>query len=99
MLKERVQFLRNGGKRDENLILPLNDSISTTLSVDQMHAKTTIMASPHFKEDKMWLNSKKKTTREAKKEMGGVENRKCASERIRMIEEDGHSLETAADEG
>lgn len=26
-----------GGKRDEKLILPLNDSISTTLSTDQVH--------------------------------------------------------------
>ena len=29
-----------GGKRDEKLILPINDSVSVTLSSDQMHAKT-----------------------------------------------------------
>lgn len=45
-----------GGKRDETLILPVNDSISGTLSTDQLCAKTTIAADPSFTEDKMWLN-------------------------------------------
>lgn len=49
-------LLISGGKRDENLILPINDSISGTLSTDQLCAKTTITADSSFTEDKMWLN-------------------------------------------
>lgn len=49
-------LLFSGGKRDEKLILPVNDSISGTLSTDQLCAKTTITADPSFTEDKMWLN-------------------------------------------
>lgn len=46
----------SGGKRDEKLILPVNDSLSGTLSTDQLCAKTTIAVDPSFTEDKMWLN-------------------------------------------
>lgn len=49
-------FFFQGGKRDEKLILPVNDSVSGTLSTDQLCAKTTIAADPSFAEDKMWLN-------------------------------------------
>lgn len=54
-------FTFPGGKRDEELILPINDSLSGTLSTDQMCAKTTIAASPQFKENKIWLNGKEET--------------------------------------
>ncbi|KAG8241019.1 hypothetical protein J6590_096261, partial [Homalodisca vitripennis] len=50
-----------GGKRDEDLILPLNDSISTTLSMEQMRATTTIMQSPDFDKDRIWLNGKEES--------------------------------------
>lgn len=50
-----------GGKRDESLILPLNDSLSGTLSTDQMCSKTTIAASPNFKENRIWLNGKEES--------------------------------------
>ncbi|KYN12825.1 Diphosphomevalonate decarboxylase [Trachymyrmex cornetzi] len=46
------------GKRDESLILPTNDSISATLDTAQLHAKTTVMISSDFKEDRIWLNGK-----------------------------------------
>lgn len=49
-------MLISGGKRNEKLILPVNDSISGTLSADELCAKTTISAQPSFSEDKMWLN-------------------------------------------
>jgi len=53
-----IAVIKYWGKRDETLILPINDSISVTLSSDQMHAKTTVTASPDFSEDKIWLNKK-----------------------------------------
>lgn len=54
---ERI-FLFSGGKREENLVLPLNDSISLTLSQEEMCATTTVMTSPHFTSDRIWLNHK-----------------------------------------
>ncbi|KAF5273322.1 hypothetical protein FQR65_LT04744 [Abscondita terminalis] len=56
-----IAVIKYWGKRDENLILPLNDSLSATFSTDQMCAKTTIMASPDFKENKIWLNGKEES--------------------------------------
>lgn len=57
-----VQFLRIlGGKRNEELILPVNDSVSGTLSTDELCATTTIIADPSYTEDKMWLNDEEVT--------------------------------------
>ncbi|XP_076623411.1 mevalonate diphosphate decarboxylase [Colletes latitarsis] len=53
-----IAVIKYWGKRDETLILPANDSISATLDTDQLCAKTTVMISPQFKEDRMWLNGK-----------------------------------------
>ena len=47
-----------GGKRDESLILPVNDSVSVTLSSEQMHAKTSVTANANFSSDRIWLNGK-----------------------------------------
>lgn len=47
---------RTGGKRDEKLMIPLNDSLSGTLSMDQLCARTTIALSADFATDQMWLN-------------------------------------------
>lgn len=51
-----IAVIKYWGKRDETLILPINDSISASLGTEQLCAKTTVMISPDFKEDCMWLN-------------------------------------------
>jgi diphosphomevalonate decarboxylase len=51
-----IAVIKYWGKRNESLILPINDSISVTLSSAQMNAKTTVTASPNFTQDKIWLN-------------------------------------------
>ncbi|KAG4067343.1 hypothetical protein HA402_000334 [Bradysia odoriphaga] len=51
-----IAVIKYWGKRDDKLILPVNDSISGTLSTDQLCAKTTISASPTYTETKYWLN-------------------------------------------
>uniref|UniRef100_A0A452TRY0 Diphosphomevalonate decarboxylase-like N-terminal domain-containing protein n=1 Tax=Ursus maritimus TaxID=29073 RepID=A0A452TRY0_URSMA len=43
-----------GGKRDEDLVLPINSSLSVTLHQDQL--KTAI--SKDFTEDRIWLNGR-----------------------------------------
>lgn len=45
-----------GGKLDEDLIIPINDSISGTLSLTDLSAMTTIAVSETFDRDQMWLN-------------------------------------------
>ncbi|XP_071557158.1 diphosphomevalonate decarboxylase [Temnothorax nylanderi] len=61
-----IAVIKYWGKRDEFLILPTNDSISATLDTDQLHAKTTVMISPDFKEDRIWLNGKEEDIKNAR---------------------------------
>lgn len=51
-----MALIKYWGKRDEELILPINDSISMTLDANEMSANTTISASESFKQNRMWLN-------------------------------------------
>merc|ERR1719187_3087476 len=51
-----IAVIKYWGKRDEKLILPINDSVSVTLSSAQMHAKTSVAAGPGFAKDRIWLN-------------------------------------------
>lgn len=51
-----IALIKYWGKRDEELILPINDSLSVTLSTDEMCAKTTAAAAASFKDHVMWLN-------------------------------------------
>ncbi|XP_074575295.1 diphosphomevalonate decarboxylase MVD2, peroxisomal-like [Curcuma longa] len=51
-----IAVIKYWGKRDEALILPVNDSISVTLDPDHLSATTTVAVSPTFDRDRMWLN-------------------------------------------
>ncbi|UYV70358.1 MVD [Cordylochernes scorpioides] len=51
-----IAVIKYWGKRNEDLLLPINDSISVTLSKEHLCAITTVATSKDFKEDKMWLN-------------------------------------------
>ena len=53
-----IAVIKYWGKRDEALILPINDSISVTLDPDHLSATTTVAVSPSFPSDRMWLNGK-----------------------------------------
>ncbi|KAK4279525.1 hypothetical protein QN277_011295 [Acacia crassicarpa] len=53
-----IAVIKYWGKRDENLILPINDSISVTLDPNHLCTTTTVAVSPSFKQDRMWLNRK-----------------------------------------
>lgn len=52
-----------GGKANEDLILPLNDSLSLTLSTDDLCAQTTVAVGKHFTEDRIWLNGKEESVK------------------------------------
>lgn len=53
-----IAVIKYWGKRDETLILPINDSISVTLDPDHLCTTTTVAVSPSFDQDRMWLNGK-----------------------------------------
>jgi diphosphomevalonate decarboxylase len=53
-----IAVIKYWGKKDEQLIIPLNSSISATLDQKDLRTVTTIMASKEFSENKMWLNGK-----------------------------------------
>lgn len=49
-----IAIIKYWGKRDEKLILPMNESISVTLD-EQLKTKSTVMFSEKFKEDEVYL--------------------------------------------
>lgn len=51
-----IAVIKYWGKRDEKLILPLNDSVSGTLDTSVMCAKTSVCARPDISENEIWLN-------------------------------------------
>lgn len=53
-----IAVIKYWGKREEALILPINDSISVTLDPDHLSATTTVAVSPSFEKDRMWLNGR-----------------------------------------
>lgn len=56
-----IAVIKYWGKRDEKLILPINSSLSGTLSQEQLQTKTTVMSSPNFEKDQIWLNGKEES--------------------------------------
>ncbi|KAJ8041834.1 Diphosphomevalonate decarboxylase [Holothuria leucospilota] len=56
-----IAVVKYWGKRDEELILPINSSISATLHIDHMCATTTVAASRDFTKDRIWLNGKEES--------------------------------------
>ncbi|KAF8391467.1 hypothetical protein HHK36_023772 [Tetracentron sinense] len=53
-----IVVIRYWGKRDETLILPINDSIRVTLDPDHLSTTTTVAVNPSFEQDRMWINGK-----------------------------------------
>ncbi|XP_066099671.1 diphosphomevalonate decarboxylase [Saccopteryx bilineata] len=51
-----IAVIKYWGKRDEELILPINSSLSVTLHQDQLKTTTTAVISKAFTEDRIWLN-------------------------------------------
>lgn len=56
-----IAVIKYWGKRDEELILPLNDSVSVTLDTSVMCAKTSVFASSKITSNEIWLNGKKES--------------------------------------
>ncbi|UXI22317.1 hypothetical protein NH340_JMT08260 [Sarcoptes scabiei] len=52
-----IAVIKYWGKSDEDLILPLNDSVSTTLSMDELCTTTTIAIGSDLSKNRFWLNN------------------------------------------
>lgn len=53
-----IAVIKYWGKRDKDLILPVNSSLSVTLHQDQLKTTTTVAYCRDFEEDRIWLNGK-----------------------------------------
>nr|XP_020029132.1 diphosphomevalonate decarboxylase isoform X2 [Castor canadensis] len=53
-----IAVIKYWGKRDEELVLPINSSLSVTLHQDQLKTTTTAAISKDFSEDRIWLNGR-----------------------------------------
>ncbi|XP_054524544.1 diphosphomevalonate decarboxylase isoform X1 [Pan troglodytes] len=53
-----IAVIKYWGKRDEELVLPINSSLSVTLHQDQLKTTTTAVISKDFTEDRIWLNGR-----------------------------------------
>ncbi|XP_004913622.3 diphosphomevalonate decarboxylase isoform X2 [Xenopus tropicalis] len=53
-----IAVIKYWGKQNEELILPINSSLSVTLHQDQLKTTTSAAASREFTEDRIWLNGK-----------------------------------------
>ncbi|CAL8243420.1 unnamed protein product [Lota lota] len=53
-----IAVVKYWGKRNEDLILPINSSLSVTLHQDQLKTTTTVASCRSFQEDRIWLNGK-----------------------------------------
>lgn len=54
-----IAVIKYWGKSDEKLKIPINDSLSGTLSINDMCATTSIAISSTFQHDELWLNGTK----------------------------------------
>ncbi|KAK2854098.1 hypothetical protein Q5P01_006759 [Channa striata] len=53
-----IAVIKYWGKRNEELILPINSSLSVTLHQEQLKTTTTVATSRSFQDDRIWLNGK-----------------------------------------
>lgn len=51
-----IAIIKYWGKKDEKFKIPINDSLSGTLSIDEMCATTSVAISNTYHTDKFWLN-------------------------------------------
>ncbi|XP_051884056.1 diphosphomevalonate decarboxylase isoform X2 [Pristis pectinata] len=82
----------DGGKRDSDLILPINPSLSVTLHQDQLKSTTTVTASRYFKEDRIWINGKEENIENPRLQTCLREVRRLARKRRNTGDENSNTL-------
>jgi len=54
-----IAVIKYWGKIDEDLKIPLNDSLSGTLNMNELNATTSVAMSEKFASDELWLNGER----------------------------------------
>ncbi|XP_047385310.1 diphosphomevalonate decarboxylase isoform X2 [Sciurus carolinensis] len=85
-----IAVIKYWGKRDEELILPINSSLSVTLHQDQLKTTTTAAISKDFTEDRVWLNGQEEDVGQPRLQACLREIRRLARKRRSTV--DGDSL-------
>ncbi|KAK1330358.1 hypothetical protein QTO34_010547 [Cnephaeus nilssonii] len=83
-----IAVIKYWGKRDEELILPINSSLSVTLHQDQLKTTTTAVVSKDFTEDRIWLNGREEDIGQPRIQACLREIRRLARKRRSGDEED-----------
>nr|KAF6407498.1 mevalonate diphosphate decarboxylase [Molossus molossus] len=83
-----IAVIKYWGKRDEELILPINSSLSVTLHQDQLKTTTTAVISKDFTEDRIWLNGREEDIGQPRIQACLREIRRLARKRRSDEEED-----------
>ncbi|XP_069312487.1 diphosphomevalonate decarboxylase [Eulemur rufifrons] len=76
-----IAVIKYWGKRNEELILPINSSLSVTLHQDQLRTTTTAAISKDFTEDRVWLNGREEEAGQPRLQACLTEIRRLAQER------------------
>ncbi|XP_004645091.1 diphosphomevalonate decarboxylase isoform X1 [Octodon degus] len=87
-----IAVIKYWGKRDEELILPLNSSLSVTLHQDQLRTTTTAAISRDFLEDRIWLNGQEEDVEQPRLQACLREIRRLARKCGSTGDEDQHLL-------
>nr|XP_033795931.1 diphosphomevalonate decarboxylase [Geotrypetes seraphini] len=83
-----IAVIKYWGKRNEELILPINSSLSVTLHQDQLKTTTSAAASRDFKEDRIWLNGREENINQPRLQSCLREIRRLARKRRSGSEEE-----------
>jgi diphosphomevalonate decarboxylase len=81
-----IAVIKYWGKRDSELILPCNSSISVTLDTNDLHTHTSARISPDYIEDRFWLNGKELSLKDSPRLMKCL---KLLKQKRKQLESDG----------
>ncbi|XP_072135868.1 diphosphomevalonate decarboxylase [Mobula birostris] len=87
-----IAVIKYWGKRNSDLILPINSSLSVTLHQDQLKSTTTVTASRYFKEDRIWINGKEENIENPRLQTCLREVRRLARKRRNSGDENSNTL-------
>ncbi|KAM5263058.1 diphosphomevalonate decarboxylase [Ctenodactylus gundi] len=87
-----IAVIKYWGKRDEELILPINSSLSVTLHQDQLKTTTTAIISKDFTEDRIWLNGREEDVGQPRIQACLREIRRLARKRRNVGDQDSLPL-------
>ncbi|PIO03737.1 diphosphomevalonate decarboxylase [Candidatus Micrarchaeota archaeon CG10_big_fil_rev_8_21_14_0_10_54_18] len=86
-----IAVVKYWGKRDEELMLPNNGSLSFTMD-ETLKTRTTLAFSPEFKEDEAWINGEKldeKALKKVIKALDAVREAAGTSEKAKLVSING----------